>query len=153
MHQFGSRDGPPMTIPVDPQLSFRWNLAAAKQEHVRAMLNTGYAYDKGIGVEQNLESALEWYTKAAKKDDKYAQTNVGVFYENGIDLVEAPNITISGHIFKAMDWYQKSATHARYYIAFVAAQEFQQAMDGNPAPNLSYHDAISDVYMTFQVHN
>ena len=26
MYRYGSRDGPPMTIPVDPQLSFRYNL-------------------------------------------------------------------------------------------------------------------------------
>jgi len=107
---FGSEDGPPMTIPVDPQLSFRWNLAAAKQEDVDAMMNIGYAYDEGDGVEQNDESAFEWFMKAAEKGDEDAQFNVGVFYEIGrgceIDLV------------KAMHWYQKSA-----------AQEVQDAMD------------------------
>ena len=110
MYQSGSRDGPPMTIPVDPQLSFRWNLAAAKQEHVQAMNKIGYYYGTGTGVEQNDESAFEWYTKAAKKGHKHAQCNLGYFYEKGrgceIDLV------------KAMHWYQKSA-----------AQENQPAMD------------------------
>ena len=101
MYRLGSRDGPPMTIPEDPQLWFRWSLAAAKQEDVDAMLNTGYAYDKGIGVEQSDESAFEWYEKAADKGEKHAQCNLGVFYEYGkgceIDLVQA------------MHWYQKSA--------------------------------------------
>jgi len=110
MYRLGSRDGPPMTIPVDPQLCFRWNLAAAKQEDVDAMFNIGSAYDEGDGVEQNDESAFEWFMKAAEKGDEDAQLNVGEFYEEGIgceiDLV------------KAMHWYQKSA-----------AQEYQQAMD------------------------
>jgi len=110
MYHLGSRDGPPMTIPVNPQLSCRWCLAAAQQGHVNAMVDTGYAYDRGSGVEQNDESAFEWYTKAAEKGNKYAQFNLGVFYERGrgceIDLVQA------------MHWYQKSA-----------AQENQGAID------------------------
>jgi len=110
MYRKGSRDGPPMTIPVDPQLSFRWTLAAAKQEHVGAMVSIGVAYSTGRGVEQNYESAFEWYTKAAEKGNKYAQSNLGYCCEHGegcdVDLV------------KAMHWYQKSA-----------AQEYQHAMD------------------------
>jgi TPR repeat protein len=108
MYRLGSKDGPPMTIPVDPQLSFRWFLAAAKQENAKAMVNTGHAYHSGTVVEQNDETAFEWYMKAAEKGNKFAQYNLGIFYEEGrgreIDLV------------KAMHWYQKSA-----------AQEYQQA--------------------------
>ena len=110
MYELGSQDGPPMTIPVDPQLSFRWYLAAAKQEDVNAMVKTGFAYSTGRGVEQNDESAFDWFMKAAEKGDESAQCNVGVLYEKGygreIDLVQA------------MHWYQKSA-----------AQENQGAMD------------------------
>jgi TPR repeat protein len=108
MYQSGSEDGPPMTIPVDPQLRFRWLLAAAKQKHVIAMVSIGFAYLIGRGVEKNVESAFKWFKKAAKKRERTAQYQVGYSYENGrgceIDLV------------KAMRWYQKSA-----------AQEFQHA--------------------------
>ena len=83
MYQSGSRDGPPMTIPVDPQLSFRWNLAAAKQEHVDSMVRIGYAYFKGRGVEQNDESAFEWLMKAAERGQDVPQFNIGVCYEHG----------------------------------------------------------------------
>ena len=109
MYRLGSRDGPPMTIPVDPQLSFTWYLAAAKQKYVQAMARIGYAYDTGTGVEQNDESAFEWYLKAAEKGDKYAQFNVGRFYEFGygceIDLIQA------------MHWYQKSAAQEHQHAA------------------------------------
>ena len=118
IYRLGSRDGPPMTIPVDPQLCFHYGLAAAKQEHVSAMRRIGFAYHKGQGVEQNDESAFEWYTKAAKKDDSWAQCNLGVFYERGrgceIDLV------------KAMHWYQKAA-----------AQGHQRAIDAVQRLNLN----------------
>ena len=59
------------------------------------MMNIGYAYDEGDGVEQNDESAFEWFMKAAEKGDEDAQLNVGEFYEEGIgceiDLVKAIN--------------------------------------------------------------
>jgi len=108
MYRLGSRDGPPMTIPVDPQLSFRWYLAAANQEHVQAMARTGRAYSKrrrdGIYVwivRRNDKFAFEWLMKAAEKGDKNAQCNLGFCYEFGrgckMDLV------------KAMHWYKKSA--------------------------------------------
>jgi TPR repeat protein len=110
MYQTGSRDDPPMTIPADPQLSFRWNLAVAKQGDVIAMFNIGYAYSRGRGVVQNVDSAFEWFEKAAEKGYQVAQNNLGVFYEKGrgceIDLEQA------------LHWYTKSA-----------AQGFQEAID------------------------
>ena len=110
MYHFGSKDGPPMTIPVDPQLSFRWSLAAAKQGDVNSMESVGYYYHAGSGVEQNDEASFEWFTKAAIQGKEGAQIYLGIFYEKGrgceIDLVQA--------IF----WYQKSA-----------AQGVQQAID------------------------
>ena len=101
IYRFGSEDGPPMTIPVDPQLSFRWSLAAAKQEDVESMLTVGEAYAEGDGVEQNDESAFEWSLKAAETGDKRAQFNVGVFYEYGVG--------VDVDLVQAMHWYKKSA--------------------------------------------
>ena len=101
VYRLGSKDGPPMTIPVDPQLSFRWMLAAAKQEDVDAMKIIGGAYFTGEGVEQNSELAFEWILKAGETGDEGAQYMLGYCYEKGrgreIDLVQA------------MHWYQKSA--------------------------------------------
>ena len=111
MYRLGSQDGPPMTIPVDPQLGFRWMLAAAKQEHVNAMVETGFAYSTARGVEQNDESAFDWFMRAAEKGDQEAQHNVGYFYEFGRGEVEMD-------LVQSMFWYQKSA-----------AQENQGAMD------------------------
>ena len=101
LYRSGSKDGPPMTIPVDPQLSFRWSLAAAKQGDVNSMESVGYYYHAGSGVEQNDESSFEWFTKAAIQGKEGAQIYLGIFYEKGrgceIDLDQA------------MHWYQKSS--------------------------------------------
>jgi len=110
MYRLGSRDGPPMTIPVNPQLGFRWCLAAAKQENVKAMNNVSGAYYTGRGVERNLESAFEWCMKAAEIGDLTAQCNLGLCYEHGIGC--------ETDLVKAMHWYQKSST-----------QGLQQAID------------------------
>jgi TPR repeat protein len=99
-----------MTIPVDPQLSFRWFFAAAQREDVTSMKAIGYAYSKGRGVERNLDSSFEWYMKAAERGEPRSQYMIGRCFKKGrgceIDLVQA------------MHWYQKSA-----------AQGNQQAID------------------------
>ena len=77
MYGLGSKDGPPMTIPVDPQLSFRWYLAAAKQGVVKAMMKIGHLYYLGRGVVKKDESTLEWYTKAAEMGNQVGQYNLG----------------------------------------------------------------------------
>ena len=113
IYHSGSNDGSPMTIPVDPQLCFRWDLAAAKQEHVQSMVNIGFFYYEGDGVEQNLESAFEWFTKSAEMDDSLAQFMLGSCFEDGegvdVDLVQA------------MHWYEKSA--AQYEEQAIVAVE------------------------------
>ena len=105
MYGLGSKDGPPMTIPVDPQLSFRWYLAAAKQGVVKAMMKIGRLYYLGRGVEKKDESTLEWYTKAGQTGNQVGQYNLGYCYEHGrgceIDLAHA------------MHWYQKSAAKGK----------------------------------------
>ena len=105
MYGLGSKDGPPMTIPVDPQLSFRWYLAAAKQGVVKAMMKIGHLYYLGRGVVKKDESTLEWYTKAAEMGNQVGQYNLGYCYEHGrgceIDLAHA------------MHWYQTSAAKGK----------------------------------------
>ena len=100
MYHQGSGDGPPMTIPVDPQLSFRWSFAAAKQGDVISMNNIGVAYSNGRGVERNLDSSFEWFMKAAARGYPRSQYRIGHAFERGrgvdVDLV------------KAMYWYRAS---------------------------------------------
>ena len=111
IYHAGSGDGLPMTIPVDPQLSFRWSLAAAKQGDVISMKNIGFAYYKGRGVEQNDKSAFEWFMKAAARGDPRSQYMIGRAFEKGRGGVDLD-------LVKAMHWYTNSA-----------ARGFQEAID------------------------
>ena len=47
------------------------------------MVNTGYFYEKGMGVAIDLEKALYWYEKAANKGDIYGMRNTAIFYLDG----------------------------------------------------------------------
>ncbi|PVU95067.1 hypothetical protein BB560_005890 [Smittium megazygosporum] len=46
-------------------LAYDWCLRAANQGLPRAQFGMGYYYDIGIGVERDLQKAIEWYEKAA----------------------------------------------------------------------------------------
>ena len=111
IYRLGSRDGSPMTIPIDQQLAFRWSLAAAKQGDVHCMFRIGVAYYRGRGVERNKKTAFAWFMKAAEIGDQHAQSMIGTFYERGMGGVDV-NLALALH------WHQQSA-----------AQGFEHASD------------------------
>ena len=41
-------------------------------------------YEKGDGVEESYEKAVEWYLKAAEQELADAQCNLGWMYVNGL---------------------------------------------------------------------
>jgi len=41
-------------------------------------------YEKGDGVEESYEKAVEWYLKAAEQVNADAQCNLGWMYVNGL---------------------------------------------------------------------
>jgi len=113
LYRDGSLDnenGNPMTIPVNYPLHFKWALAAANQDHIGGQAYTAECYEKGWGVEPNVESAFEWLMKAAEQEDDEAQYFIGRDYEDGrgrdIDLIQA------------LFWFRKAA-----------AQGYQAAME------------------------
>lgn len=47
-------------------------LGAAERGHAHAQYDAGRHYEKGLGVQANIEEALRWYRKAAAQDDLLA---------------------------------------------------------------------------------
>ena len=45
--------------------------------------NLGYAYQNGIGVEADIETAIEWYERAAASGQPLAPINLGLLYRDG----------------------------------------------------------------------
>lgn len=73
-------------------------LQLADQGHTKAMLEIGLLYDKGRGVPQSTEFAVEWYRKAAETGDATAQLYMGIAYEDGEGVQQEIN--------EAIRWYE-----------------------------------------------
>ncbi|MPW62222.1 sel1 repeat family protein [Moraxella catarrhalis] len=55
----------------------------AQSGDAAAQSNLGVMYDKGHGVRQDYQKAIEWYTKSANQGYAEAQFNLGAMYYNG----------------------------------------------------------------------
>ncbi len=64
-------------------------LNEAEKGNPTAMHQLGDRYQKGDGVEQDMEKAVEWWKKAAEQGDVSATHNVGVYYYEHEDLPNA----------------------------------------------------------------
>jgi len=65
----------------------------AEHGDVRAQYDLGVLYDRGQGVPQDNQEAMNWYRRAAEQGEARAQYNLGLMYANGQgvsqDYVEA----------------------------------------------------------------
>ena len=57
----------------DPELGFYWFLKSAMQGDGDAQYAVGLCYEEGMGVEVDLDEALEWYARSAKQGNKEAK--------------------------------------------------------------------------------
>ena len=86
----------------------------AEHGDAEAQLRLGYCYEKGNGVEQNYEKAIEWYTKSAEQGNAVAKFRLGYCYEEGKGVEK--------NYEEAVEWYTKSAEQgnvsAMYYLGY-----------------------------------
>jgi len=57
--------------------------AAAEKGHRKAQYRVGRCYDKGRGVTEDDQLAVQWYEKSAKQDYAKAQYQLGKCYKDG----------------------------------------------------------------------
>lgn len=74
---------------------------AAKLDHPNAQYNLAVMYQKGDGVEQDMQKAFFWYEKAAEANLAIAQYNLGMIYFEGA-IVPKDEV-------KAKELWQKAA--------------------------------------------
>lgn len=86
-------------IPI-PHTIFRSSHFATSTPIV-SMYNVAHSYEEGIGIEQNIEEALNWYLKSANMGNCYAQNSLGYMYEEGIGVEKDEDV--------AVQWYKLSA--------------------------------------------
>lgn len=77
-------------------------LRAAGENHVRAICNLGFCYDRGRGVGMNPVEALNWYRKAAELGDVNAQFHVAFCHDRGRGTEADPA--------EAVKWYLQAAS-------------------------------------------
>ncbi len=80
---------------------FEGHMVLAQQGYPLAECQIGYFYLEGLGVEKNLDKAVEWTQKAADHGDWDGQYNLAWFYEEGIGLER--------DMAQAIFWYRKAA--------------------------------------------
>lgn len=81
----------------------------ANEGNPYAMHALGMAYNKGLGVKQNLNLSKEWFEKASSKGYKKADYNLAMIYKRGIGVEQ--------------DFYK-----AYQYIQNIAKNEYNQAI-------------------------
>jgi uncharacterized protein len=70
----------------------------------------GRAYEKGDGVRQNFEAALNWFRKAAAQGDGTAENNLGVMYFFGEGVPRDKE--------QSLHWYRLAAKHGNAEAMF-----------------------------------
>ena len=90
----------------------------AEHGDAEAQLRLGYCYEKGNGVEQNYEKAIECYTKSVEQGNAVAQLRLGYCYEKGYGVEQ--------NYEKAIEWYTKSAKQGNASAMYNLALCYQE---------------------------
>ncbi len=75
--------------------------AANTQNHSAAQFNLGVLYERGEGVQKDLDTAVRWYEKAAQQNNVKAQYNLGYLLLEGFGMPKNP--------VTALQWLEKAA--------------------------------------------
>jgi uncharacterized protein len=75
--------------------------AAKTQNHSAAQFNLGVLYERGEGVQKDLDTAVRWYEKAAQQNNPKAQYNLGFLLLEGFGVPKNPRA--------ALQWLEKAA--------------------------------------------
>ncbi|WP_424244807.1 hypothetical protein Dip510_002078 [Elusimicrobium posterum] len=111
-------------ISKEDRAVFELIIAEARKGDADAQLQTGYMYDYGNGVEQDVYEAFNWYIKAAHQGKAEAQFLVGAIY------------------FKGLYGFEKNYKDALIWFSKAAAQGFEPA-----AGYLEFFDELSQLIL------
>jgi TPR repeat protein len=71
---------------------------AAAQKESTSIYNIGTLFERGLGVERSLDTALEWYSRAAAFGSANASNVLGIFHEQG--LMPQSDLVLAAHHYK-----------------------------------------------------
>ncbi len=93
----------------DMEKAAYWYLQAAEQNHSTAQNNLGQCYEKGDGVEANIQEAIKWYRLSAENGNSYGQLNIGDCFRDG------QKVKVGEHWEKDTDAYYYSWSYKMGY--------------------------------------
>jgi hypothetical protein len=85
----------------DYENAFHIWLPLAKGEDLAAQYNVALLFEHGLGVEADMDAALDWYIRAAEAGYPTAQVKIGDFYRTGLWGEK--------RLPEALSWYQLAA--------------------------------------------
>ena len=100
---------------------FDENLKEAKNDNPRAWVDLGYAYLYGMGVEADMEKALECFRKGAEAGDMRACYAIYDTWGNGVSLIAEE---------EAMEMCRLAASLGHEKAAFVLKQQYKEKTNG-----------------------
>jgi len=86
---------------VDYAKAMKYYRIAVERGNTTAMVNIGYMYKNGQGVEIDYIEAMKWYRKAAEQGLAMGQNNLGYMYDMGYGVTK--------DYIEAVKWYRKAA--------------------------------------------
>ena len=116
----------------------------------QAMVNLGWLYKHGIGVERNYFTAYTWFMRGSITDNSNANYNIGLLYLKGLgvkqDIVQGLNLLtdsadkknsiamkiIGDYYFEkndldsALKWYKLSISYGNVYALNMAGQIYEK---------------------------
>ena len=102
--------------------------ALAFQGQAQAQRFLGRMYDKGLGVPQDYDKAIEWYRKAATQKDSAAQYYLGLKYANGHGVAENQKQAYIWFAISFNNGYEPAADPIRVLNKSLSTNERQEAL-------------------------
>ncbi|MBP9773291.1 MAG: sel1 repeat family protein [Candidatus Peribacteraceae bacterium] len=99
-------------------------LQVADQGNVQAMLSLGVVYVKGLGVEKNLEKAVEWFAKAALTGNVNGQYNLGLAYAKGNGVTK--DLAKAAHYFRLAAEQNDSGAQYNLGVMYAVGEGLQK---------------------------
>lgn len=122
---------------------------ASTHHHPEATFNLGICYEKGMGIEKNLKSAMQCYRAAANLGHKKSMYNLGVFYAQGLGGLKK-NRVAARECFKTAS--QMGLIDAKIALGLITVDQIDQP----PADHLSMktqqlvESRLSPIYQKIQ---
>jgi uncharacterized protein len=104
-------------IPVNIEEAVDRMLLLADQKYVPAISKLGEFYLKGLGVQQNTETAIKWFELGVKENDPVSQYFLGSMYQN--NQVDGFHMRDAVELYKlsaAQDYQKAQLALGRYYF-------------------------------------